>query len=336
MFPLTLPFTILSTLAGQAEPVFPTLPEIQQAFAVIQRTNCFEPTEERLRSLNVLKAAADRLAPMDYVNFYGKGTSATLEQLRQAYENLPILYAYDRAFDTVLDGVKNETVKPGTVVCWHVYNMGYVFKTTDCVFAIDLHHRRSAELIPYLDFVAVTHNHSDHLTNVFLARMNNAHKPVLTNFFANDGYPATDDNAGYSRELHRTLTIKGLTIHTYASDHNAKLRKFVQPIEIICGQGPDAVVIYSSGDSCNPAQLAITSDHLDAWLVHPYVGLHIEEGARRLRPRLTLVSHLEEFHHRLDQWRWTWRQGYDTAQKVWDENLDAVVPLWGDKINLGK
>ena len=45
---------------------------------------------------------------------------------------------------------------------WSVYNMGYVVKTRESLFAIDLVHRRDAEFAPMLDFALVTHNHRDH------------------------------------------------------------------------------------------------------------------------------------------------------------------------------
>ena len=63
----------------------------------------------------------------------------------------------------------------------------------------------------------------------------------------------------------------------------------------------------------------------------PY-GLKVDEAANLLNPKVTLVSHLEEFHHRIDQWRWTWRQGYEAARKIWNTGHDAIVPACGDKI----
>ena len=106
----------------------------------------------------------------------------------------------------------------------------------------------------------------------------------------------------------------------------------MQPVEFVCGKEPNACVILSSGDTCNAQQLKYHSPKLDFYIVHPYVGLKVDEAANLLNPNVTLVSHLEEFHHRIDQWRWTWRQGYEAARKIWATGHDAIVPACGDKI----
>ena len=329
---LTLPFSVLSNLDGKPEPTSVSLDDVVQAADSLCRTDCFNPTEERLKALNVMKSAIDRIDPQTYVDFCEYGIRYPKENLPKFYEEHPALYWYDKSFDRVLEGVKNASVPEGQIFLWLVYNMGYVVKTPTKCFAIDLHHRRAEELVPFLDFCCITHNHDDHYTIRFATQMDHGGKPVLTNFWPNAGYPQTDAAAGYSKEPTRTLDFGDVVVTTYESDHNAKLRKFVQPVDIHCRTGNKTCVIYSSGDSCNPQQLRIAAEKPDFWIVHPYVGLDIAEGARRLRPAMTLCSHLVEFHHHIDKWRWTFRQGYDAAQKVWNEGLDAVVPVWGDRI----
>ena len=162
--------------------------------------------------------------------------------------------------------------------------------------------------------------------------MNREKKPVITNFYPNAAYPMTDNDSGYFKGPERTFAIGDITISTYESDHNPKLRRFMQPVEFVCGSEPDACVIFSSGDTCNAQQLHCRSPKIDFHIVHPYVGLKVDEAANLLNPKVTLVSHLEEFHHRIDQWRWTWRQGYEAARKIWNTGHDAIVPACGDKI----
>lgn len=326
-----LPFSILSELDGKPEPVAASLKDVISAAEVLRQTDCMNPSAERLRALNVMKSAIDRIEPQTYRDFCEYGIRYPEKDLPRFYEEHPALYWYDRSFDQVLDCVRNVSVPEGQVFLHLVYNMGYVVKTPSKCFAVDLHHRRAEELVPHLDFCCITHNHSDHYTQRFASAMNLSGKPVVTNFFANDGYPGTDDAAGYSKGPERTLDFGDVTVKTYESDHNAKLRRFVQPVELQCRTGHGVCVIFSSGDSCNAEQVT-ASVRPDFWLVHPYVGLKIADGAARLDPALTLCSHLMEFHHSIDRFRWTYRQGYEAARKVWETGRAAVVPVWGDRI----
>ena len=166
----------------------------------------------------------------------------------------------------------------------------------------------------------------------FAQAMNGAHKLLLTNFCANDGYAGIGDEAGYFKGPARTIKVGDITIRTFETDHNQKLRRFVQPIEIRCGEGEDACVILTSGDTCDASQLRDCAESPDFFIVHPYVGLDVAEAARILHPKMTLVGHLLEFHHPVSAARWTWRQGYEAASRIWGEGCDAVVPVWGERI----
>ena len=229
-----------------------------------------------------------------------------------------------RAFDQVLHGVRSETPAPGEVILWHLYNMGYVVKTERHCFGIDLHHRRDVELVPELDFLVVTHNHNDHYTLALAMAMDQAGKPIFSNFFP---------NKGYSKEPRRTATCGTIAIHSYEADHNATLRKFVMPFEVVCGAETGDCVIFTGGDACKAGQLEHRSDAVDFFIVHPYVGLDVAEAATTtVQPGVTLVSHLMELHHPVDQWRWTYADGRAACEKVRATGHAAVMPVWGDKI----
>ncbi len=327
-----LAFEILSTRAGVAEPTAPTLADVTSAAEILESTTCTEPTAERFHALNVIKAAQDRITPECYVDFCDAEMTLMPGELDDIYFNFPALYWYDRAFEKVLEDVQQESVPAGGTVLWHIYNMGYVVKTAKHCFAIDLHHRRSEELLPVLDFIAITHNHDDHYTKRIAQGMNRAHKPVITNFYPNDGYNVPYPDNGYFKGPEHTLHLGDITVTTYEADHNVKLHKFVQPVEITCGTEENACVILSSGDTCDAKQLKHRSPKIDFHIVHPYVGLKVDEAANLLNPHCTLVSHLEEYHHSIDKWRWTWRQGYEAAQHIWQTGHNAIVPVCGDKI----
>ena len=327
-----IPFETLSTLNGMPERNGVSLKEVQKAADVIYATSCYKPTKERMEALNVMKAAFDRITPEKYKEFYNRACSIPTWELDGIYEEFPALWWYDNSFAKILNELLFTPVEKGDVILWHIYNMGYVVKTATANFAIDPHHRLSEELIQYIKFAGVTHNHGDHYTMPFAYGINGAHKLFVTNFFPNDGYAGFYENAGYSKGPRRTLKVGDITINTFETDHNNTLSRFVQPIEIHCGEGDDDCVILTSGDTCNAKQLKDCAKRPDFYIVHPYVGLDVAEAAQILQPKMTLVSHLQEFHHPLCGARWTWRQGYDAAKKIWDAGYDAIVPTWGEKI----
>ena len=72
------------------------------------------------------------------------------------------LQANALAFEKVMREVKATAVTGDVPAIWSVYNMGYIVKTRESLFSIDLNHRRGTEFAPMLDFALITHNHGDH------------------------------------------------------------------------------------------------------------------------------------------------------------------------------
>ena len=311
---------------GEPSAPQPDLAEVRKAVELLLGSDCSRDSLRGSEAQRVLQAALDHVTPAAYVRFYGHGSRWSPKELEKLYAKHPALYWYDAAFDKVLNEVRSETVPPGEVRLWLVYNMGYVVKTPTHCFAVDLHHRRAKELVPYLEFALVTHNHSDHYTVEFLAAMNAAGKKVYSGFFPSYG--------GYSKEPERELRLADdLTLRIFESDHNRHLLRFVTPFEIVCRSGDDTCVIFHSGDSCRADQLHPRSPKVDFHIVHPRVGLDVRESARdTVRPEVTLISHLLEMHHRFDKWRWTFADGYAEADKVRSVGKTAYVPMWGEKI----
>ena len=126
----------------------------------------------RRPAMTVLEAADMHCTPEEYAAFYTCGLGLTPEEVARAIEAQPILYFYEAAFDKVKRELENTAVAPDTVVLWHVYNMGYVVKTPQSLFAIDLVHRRADEFAPLLDFALVTHNHADHFLPSLYGKLN--------------------------------------------------------------------------------------------------------------------------------------------------------------------
>ena len=304
----------------------PRLDEVKRATEILL---CSDGASDSLRgseAQKILQAALDQVTPEEYKRFYQRGSDIPAEELAKIYREHPAFYWYDVSFEKVLNEVRNESSSPGEVILWLVYNMGYIIKTPTHCFCVDLHHRRADELIPYLEFALVTHNHGDHFTSAFLSAMDAAGKKVYSAFFPSCG--------GYSKESERELHLaEDLTIHVSESDHNDFLHRFVTPFEIVCKSGNGTCVILHSGDTWRARQLHPRSAKVDFHIVHPRVGLDVRESARdTVKPEVTLISHLLELHHSFDKWRWSFADSYEEAEKVRSVGKTAYVPMWGEKI----
>ena len=302
----------------------PTLDKVKSAAQVLLASKDVQELQNGTE-LPLMQSAIDAITAEEYTSFYLRGLDYSAEELSGIYQRLPILYYYDAAFEKVLASAANQQVPEGKVLLMHLYNLGYVVKTATQCFGIDIHHRQAERLVPHLDFCLVTHNHSDHYTLKFLTAMNKAGKKIYSNF-----YPSYD---AYTRAGERTIEIGKLTIHSYQSDHNPHLPGFVTPFEIICHVNGSPCVIYTSGDSCNPKQLCHKSDEITFHIVHPYVGLDVVEAyTTTVKSKTVLISHLQEFHHRKEQWRWTYKDGLAAANRLNAIGANTIVPLWGAHI----
>ena len=304
-------------------PPLVSLDLVERATKTVFATS-LEDIEERRPAMRVLEAADMHCTPEEYTAFYSSGLELTPDEVASAIEKQPILYFCEAAFDKVKREVETATVVPGSAILWHVYNMGYVVKTADSCFALDLHHRRSEELIPMLDFLVVTHDHTDHMTPRLLDGFAKTGKPVISNFYPHTGFSATP----------QTLTLGSITLHTCITDHNRKLLNFVQPCEIELPGKNRKLVIFTGGDTFDPTQFRLHNPEIDVFIVHPRVGLVVMEAQKIVAPRLTLISHLLEMQHRFDQWRWGFDVGFDELKQSRDNGRAAAIPLWGDRITL--
>ena len=253
--------------------------------------------------------------------------AAGAEELIRRYVALARL---DAAFEKVMSEVKTTVVTDRPAV-WFVYNMGVVVKTCEALFSIDLCHRRACEIAPLLDFAIISHNHTDHYTKRFYGEMDGRlHKTVINNFTDNYGAAFNKGVCGFSRGK-RTFRMKDVTIRTYESDHNEFLRGFTMPVEVEC----NGYSIFHVGDTHNVDELK-PSRRPDLWIHHAYCwgqGPESGRGAAHLKPRVTVVAHLQELQHPRGCARWTWKDGEvakAAAEKAGSRHV--LVPLWGDRI----
>lgn len=231
----------------------------------------------------------------------------------------------EQAFDKVIREVKSAVVEDVPAV-WSVYNMGYVVKTRESLFSIDLVHRRATELSPLLDFALITHNHDDHYRLDFYRDMDKAGKTVISNFLDNYGVRDWHKNGGYVRG-EKYFRIRDVEIRTSLVDHNGYLADFTTAFEIRVGNWS----FYHTGDCGNAAKLKTFWGGPDLWTFFPGCGIDVAEAVRKIGAKRTVFGHLWELGHQTGRLTAVLvRAAFSSAESV---GVSPEVAFWGDRIS---
>ena len=237
-------------------------------------------------------------------------------------EQWGLMKYYNMALEKLLAEIPATKVKKGEVVVWQLYNMGYVVKTQTQCFGIDLYHKYAEKLAPMIDFLLVTHNHSDHKSPKLFAELKSQGKAVYSNFLDNGHKVTTGDE----------ITIGNISIKVNTVDHNKTLTNFVNTYEVNCyaSKGKSYTILFS-GDAHNYEQLSATGK-IDLFVPHLAVGLNMAEAVKKLNPKEVLMSHILELGHAINKWRWSYEYGLNECEKLQREGV--YMPVWGEKIVL--
>ena len=178
---------------------------------------------------------------------------------------------------------------------WSVYNMGYVVKTRESLFAIDLVHRRDAEFAPMLDFALVTHNHRDHWRSGFYRAMDGAGKTVVSNFLDNFGVRNWRRDGGYTR-ARKVFKFKDVEVRTSLVDHNDYLVDFTTAFEVKVGEW----TLFHTGDAGlgTEHKLETAWGRPDLWLFFPGCGIDVKKAVGKVAAKRVVFGHLWELGHR--------------------------------------
>ncbi|MBQ8113314.1 MAG: MBL fold metallo-hydrolase [Kiritimatiellae bacterium] len=297
------------------------------------------PASAKMPTQNPPATSTQASQPEEPLDMWERETNRVTPQMYSAYlrdgntRGLFALEKLEESFEKMLRGIAKTKVE-GAPAVWSVYNMGYVVKTKEALFSIDLVHRRAAELAPRLDFELVTHNHGDHFRADLYSAMNGAGKTVISNFL--DNYGAADwrkggqnwmQNGGYTRAK-KTFKIKDVEIRTSLIDHNNYLVDFTTAFEIRVGN----FIIYHTGDSGSGSEKKVgtTWGRPDLWLFFPGCGIDVAEAVRKVQPKKVVFGHLWELGH---------KTGRLKAAKIRRSKREAdplcpdvSVAFWGDRI----
>lgn len=326
-------------------------------FAACQRQSYPKNNSESITGTDVQKAAqtlrqfrktsplvldSKRLAFLNQFQIYSDSLENTLfkeylnsseEKAVQMENTIPILYMYREAFDKVLHEVKNTQVPHGSTLVWMLYNMGFVVKTPSGCFGIDIDHRLSEQLEPYLDFLFITHDHGDHYNLKLVNKINGHGKPVLSNFYK--------ESAPYVSTTAATYKIGNFTIKTDLSDHlaNPKFPNFVTLFRIECGEDSGNFSILHCGDSgFNPQHFKNVQGPVSMVVLRwgaPRESNIFGTGEGQIVTDYAVLSHLIELRHK------PYPHGQASITKTL-EHLPTVkckntlLPFWGEKLTWKK
>ena len=289
-----------------------------------------ETKSSRYSLLMDIEAMCDKLSRDDFQSYLAMQDKPAKEM----EQSRDILALYNYAFERVLSEVQTTVVENGTAVIWMLYNAGFVVKTPSATFGLDINHRYAAKFAPYLDFICVSHSDSDHIDNTLMNEMDQAGKPVLSNFHNANPYCATSPG---------TVRISDIKITTSITDENATDTYCTTIHRIKCGEDAGGLEIIHTGDSSydrNQFKECLDGSSTNVLILR--YGAAAEAGIIGTLPGQTvpdyvLFSHLEELRHYPDQS--PARARIANAFVNMDTNFAGTavrgkcyLPFWGEKM----
>ena len=289
--------------------------------AKLYKTTPFDVNETRLAAFAEIQAAADECTKEDFDAYRARRTKSPEARVSGAPKAADLI---EDAAEKILAEIGALPRPDDFVRLWLVYNMGYIVQTPTSIFGIDISVPCSRKIADKLDFLLITHNHTDHFDNALIKDM--GEKPVVANFIENK-YQLKGDAA--------SMKFGNIEIAARLVDHGTgkKLKKFVNAYDIVCADTSKKIRIFHAGDAGRAEELA-TDAPVDIFIGHVSVGLKFNKAVELTKPKLFLMSHLLELSHHKHQWRWSLQVGLKKCAKV--EGAQTVMPMWGEKIEFKK
>jgi len=282
---------------------------------------------QRRQRMAIIQNAADRLTPRQYHRYAAACT--TRPAVADRMEKSGILYYLKTATDRAIADIHRTKVRKGLAV-WHIYNVGYVFKTPDTCFGIDLCLRDGQRLVHDLDFLLVSHGHSDHVSPELMDAMIKAGKPVVTSFRA--GSRRLNMKRATTRPVEMRFGSARVRIDIGDHHHNdPKQRDNMLMFQVDCPSAGRTFTIYHSGDGSNLDKIS-PDRPVDVLIFHVSVGLPVERTIRKVDARMALVSHVLELGHSPtppQAWRWSYDFAFNAFKTIPEER--ATVLTWGER-----
>jgi len=276
--------------------------------------------QERRKRMAVIQTACDQLEPQIFWTYCDGQTKNNSPRIEDSY---PAIYYLYKADQNAFENIHKTQVKKGLAV-WYLYNMGYVFKTPESCFGIDISAVNSERLAGDLDFLLTTHDHGDHFWVPLLDSMIKAGKPVVTLWYKGSKVVTKPTQFKFGH-----VRVKVDIGDHHREDADGKDNMLMYQVD--CPIGDGTCTIYHSGDGNN--YLKMHPDRkVDIYIPHVQVGMSIEDAVHYLKPQITLVSHVMELGHSPKPphaWRWSFDYAFDIVKNI--PESQATILTWGER-----
>ncbi len=273
----------------------------------------------RRERMAIFQAAADECPPDAASRFLLNVPGAA-----ESAGRFGILHALARASDKAYDDIIRTRVESGLAV-WLLYNMGFVFKTPEACFGVDICLHDAARFSDTLDFLLVTHSHPDHSTKALVREMLARGKPVLSSF-VEGGIIVKKPWEGRFGAVRVKVDIGDHTPRSPAGLDNMCM------YQIDCGPSANGAVVYHSGDGANYGKM-MPDRPVDLFIPHVACsGMKVADAVRHLNPKVALIAHILELTHAKDGARWSYEYSFDAIESL--SESQARILVWGERFIL--
>lgn len=299
---------------------------IYDAIAELRATSCENLDDARIDALYAMQEFTDQFPKQAFNKYKFNQNQKEVEELARIF---PVIHFLEDAVEKTTNEVRSTPVEKGQVKMWLVYNMGFIVKTADACFSIDLANRRAQDFEPLLDFSLITHNHPDHASQMLMEAMKAKGKPVVSNFF--DSPQLTRENAAEYK--FGNIEIKTTRVHhSHWRTNKWNKNMPVATFEINCGNAADNCVIYHSGDCADIDELNPVQK-VDILMPHFRNGLKTEDLIlKKVRPEMAFILHLMELSHATRWGRWSYQVGLRRSGECGAPEKRVLMPIWGEKV----
>ncbi|MFC1693738.1 T9SS type A sorting domain-containing protein [Candidatus Latescibacterota bacterium] len=268
--------------------------------------------------MTIIQTACDWFTASTWPEYRRLWSKENKTELQMMEEQHPVLYYLRKAHLHALEEISNTEVTFGLVI-WYMYNMGYVFKTPESCFGIDIHMREAERLVNDLDFLLISHDHSDHFATQLLDAMIVAGKPVITRWYP--GSTIVTENSIFN--------FGNIRVKIDLGDHSYEDQMLMYQVD--CGETANNTTIYHSGDNNNIYKMLPDND-VDIFMPHISVGMSIPLAIQHIKPRITFPSHILELAHSPippKDWRHTYNRSFDKIRDIPPD--EAYILTWGER-----
>lgn len=278
-----------------------------------------ENRAERRQRAAILQTASDQLSVPVWEEYLSRWRTNPTRS-GNTLDNYPVLYYMRKAMDQAVEDIKTTRVEEGLAL-WFMYNMGYVFKTPDACFGIDLRFPAAERLTEELDFLLVTHEHADHYWQPLMDAMIQANKPVVTRSYGNTSVVTSPTE----------LQFGPVRVKVDIGDHDRNKPDQTNNMlmfQVDCGEASGDCTIYHSGDANNYEKMQPDRE-VDIFIPHVAVGMSVPAAVGHLKPRMTLASHVLELGHEQGPTRISLDRAFQVIEGL--PPAEAAILTWGER-----